>query len=703
MSFLNPIFLFALLTVAVPLLIYLLNLRKPKKIRFSTLAFFESLKSTALKRIKIKRWLLLAIRTLAIITLVVAAARPFLPPEFGWAAGSEPKAIGILLDNSPSMDRVDRNGPYMDQALRLAGELIAIAGNDDMIILNVTNGAPLNLPALSKRAAERQLGNIETVNAGNFLKQRLNSLARSVKEAPEPNKLLYLITDAQATQFHGFEPVTAEQYMDIQVQVMKVGAAESSNIGFDDVAIEYGGRDGAGNLQLRTVLRNFGDRQASNKFISMLMDGELITQQTFGLGVGLAEEFIFEIPLTDARSIPVELIIEGDELTFDNRYYAAIQLPETRKILVVSDNQTNQGFQSYLRPMLEIADEEMNRFQFDFRSIDGINVTDLTSFHAVVLDGVRNIPDYLSQALVDYIQDGAGLLLLPAADGNINSYNRLLSYSGAGSYQNVRGSYGSFNPVDRMQTPSEGHPILDNIFDKTDDEEIRLNVPELFFFYEIERISRASTVSVLETRTGIPLVTDSRVGNGKIMISAIGSDPGWSNFPIKPFFAPFYFRTLDYLARGEGAKLNTHVLGEDFSAFFGHNAESIRIIKEEEIILPERRQSFRGSEIRYPAIEWGPGWFTVEADDRNVLFSANQNAMESQLSTLRLSEIERILLSDFRHVKATYAGHDNSGLLAELELATFGREIWYWFVLIAIILLLLESMVSRYYKAESLA
>jgi hypothetical protein len=702
MSFLNPIFLFALLTVAVPLLIYLLNLRKPKKIRFSTLAFFDSLKSTALKRIKIKRWLLLAIRVLAIIALVFAAARPFLPPEFGWAAGSAPKATGILLDNSPSMDRVDRHGPYLDQAINLAGKLIDISGNEDMFLLNVTNGESLNLPALSQRAAGRQLGNIESVNAGNFLRERIRMMANSLEDASEPNKLLYIITDAQATQFDGFESETAEQFRDINVQVIRIGEAETSNIGFENVVVEYGGRDSDGNLQLRVVVRNFGDRDANNQFISMLMDGELISQQAFGIGIGEASEFLFEIPLTETRSIPIELLIEGDELTFDNRFYTAIQLPETRNILVVSDNQTSQSFTSYLRPVFEIADEEMNRFQFDFTGIDEITISDLVNYHAVVLDGVRNIPDYISQALVDYVQEGAGLLFLPAADGNINSYNRLLSYSGAGSFQNVRGSYGSFNPVDRMQTPSEGHPILDNMFDKTEDEEIRLNVPELFYFYEIEQRSRASTVNVLETRTGSPLVTDVRVGNGNIMLAAIGSDPGWSNFPIKPFFAPFFLRTLEYLVRGEGANLNVHTLGEEFTAILERNVEMVRIIKQEEIILPERIQSFRGTEISYPAVEWMPGWLTVEVNGINNLYSSNQNAMESQLSTLGIAEIEGILASKFRYVKASDAGADNSGLLTDLELATFGREIWYWFVLIAIILLLLESMVSRHYKAETL-
>jgi hypothetical protein len=55
----------------------------------------------------------------------------------------------------------------------------------------------------------------------------------------------------------------------------------------------------------------------------------------------------------------------------------------------------------------------------------------------------------------------------------------------------------------------------------------------------------------------------------------------------------------------------------------------------------------------------------------------------------------------FSSVSIVEAGAQNVQLESELELASFGREIWYWFVLIAIILLLLELLVSRYYKAET--
>lgn len=701
MSFLNPFFLFALLTVAVPLLIYLLNVRKPKKVRFSTLTFFDSLKSTALKRIRIKRWLLLLIRSLAILALVLAASRPFLPPEYGWASNNQPKAIGIVIDNSPTMNRVDRNGPYLEQAKTAVRDILSIAADDDRILMDVTNGTSLNVPMISQRAAVNRLEDIQTVNGGNYLLDRLQSVSERLIEADEPNKILYLVTDGQQSQFsqinNGESPIE-----NINVQVLKIGDGDAINIGFEEVSIEYGGITESSNLQLRSTLRNAGHQTASNQFISLLKDGELITQQSFNLDSGAEQDFLFDIPLTVQDSLRIELLIEGDELSFDNRYYAAVELPEEKNILVFNEGPATSDFQSYLVPMLEIASEESGRLNIQFGNINNFQVSELNQYDAIILDGIRRIPDYLSESLIDHVQAGAGLLFMPAANGDVTSYNRLLNFSNSGRYTNVIGSYGSFEPVDRMAEPAEGHPIMDQMFEKSEDEEIRLNVPELFYYYEIETGNQTAGLTILQTRTGNPLLVENRVGNGKVIFSAIGSDPGWSNFPIKPFFAPLFFRTTDYLVQGKEATLQVHELGSPFQITLENDAESVRLIKDGETILPETNQTFRGVQITYPAVEWQPGWLEVQAESQVKLFSVNQNAMESILDSFSEQDLSEKLSTLFNSVYVVETGSDDAQLKNELELASFGREIWFWFVLIAIILLLLELLVARHYKAETI-
>ena len=703
MSFLNPIFLFALLTVAVPLLIYLLNIRKPKKIRFSTLAFFDSLKTTALKRIKIKRWLLLAIRCCIILVMVLAASRPFLPPEIGWGFGNEPKVVAIIIDNGPKMDQITRDGPYIEQATRIAETLIDMLDGDDRVTLDVTHGIGLNTPLLAGRSARSLLGSVETVNAGNYADNRIIEVANRLIQESEPNKMIYFITEAGVSMENKFDALSGEDFENVFLQIVKIGGSDSVNLGFERVELESSGGEQSGLQQLRVVVKNFGNRPLGNTFISLLMDEELISQRTFSTEAGSTAEFVFEIPPSEKRFSEVELMIEGDDLVFDNRYYVSIKSPAVRNILVLHEAvAAGQSVRSYLIPMLEVASEAETRFQIHFNQINRIQISDLYEYDAVVLDAISSIPDYLRQSLLDQVQNGLGLLLIPSATGNLNNYNRMISFAGSSGYSNITGSYGSFVPVDRMAVPSEGHPILDGLFDKSDDEELRLNLPELFYFFEITPSSRATDYSILNTRTGQPLMMESRIGNGSIIFSAIGTDPGWSNFPIKPFFAPFFFRTIDYLAKGEPSSINNHYLGSEFRYISGDNVEYIELDKDGESILPEVRQTLSGTELSYVGVEWKPGWLRLKASDGEILFGVNQSTMESNLSTLETGVLVDIVEGSFQRVRAVESGEDRGQFTDDLELASFGKEIWYWFVLIAIILLLLESFVSRSFKAETI-
>ena len=692
--------------MAVPLLIYLWNVRKPKRVRFSTLAFFDALKTTALKRIRLKRWLLLLIRSLAIIAMVIAVSRPFVPPDFGWGTAGDPKAVAILIDNGPSMEQISREGPYIERAKNVAEAVIDLSGNEDRLTVEVSHGESLSVPLLNPGSVAASLRQVEVVNAGNFTAERAEALIQRLREANEPNKILYLVTDAREVTGREIEKMSGELYEDIYLKVVRVDGAEALNFGYERVELESAGSEAGGGLQLRVTVRNYGDRVISNSFISLILDEELISQQSFSIDSRSTTEFVFEIPVTEDRFIAAELILEGDDLEFDNHYFGGIQLPGKREILVLTDDWragsgSERNFTSYLRPMLEIAGEEGSRFNIKFSQIDELDISDIADFDAIVLDGIRTIPDFLGQSLIDHVQNGAGLLFMPEAEGNLNNYNRFLGFAGTLRFSNVNGSYASFNAIDRLAVPDGGHPILETIFDRTEEEELRLNVPEIFYYYEIEPTGRAGDFPILNTRTGRPLLYEIRAGSGRIVVSAIGSDPGWSNFPVKPLFAPLFYRTVDYLARGEGAVIKKHELGEIFRFRIDGSPENSRLLRDGEAIIPDSRQAVQGAELSYPGVEWVPGWLTVQTADENILIGLNQSTMESELRTFDNTEMERILSAKFPHVQMLNLKNEVGEITEDLELATFGREIWYWFVFITIILLLLESLISRYYKAES--
>ncbi|WP_083750002.1 BatA domain-containing protein [Rhodohalobacter halophilus] len=701
MSFLNPLFLIALAAASIPLLIYWLNVRKPKKVRFSTLAFFDSLKETALKRLKFKRILLLLVRMAAILMLVFAAAKPFLPGGFGLSAINEPKAVAVLIDNSPSMSQIDRNGPFMDQAKEAAEQIVNMGKRGDRYLLNVTNGESINTPFLSPEAAASRIQRIESVNKGNFIYERLSDLIDRLNEAEEPNKWLYAITDAQISQLGQLIENEFEGSDNIRVHFISVGETQSANVGVESTQLEEAALTGGDELRLRVRVRNYGEERVTNRFLNFILEGELQSQQAIELEGGAQHEFQFSFPSDGQDFISAEIVIDGDELTFDDHYYAAIELPKVRKIVVVHDDGSSSGFQSYLLPMLEVMAEEQNRYEINFFTADEIGPDDFFDADAIVLDAVQNIPDYISQSVLDVVQDGAGALLIPAAEGDISTYNRILGSGSTGQYTNVSGSYGSFDVIDRMAAPSSGHPVLDTIFDVPQGEDIQLNVPEIFYMFSIEPGNGAGTFPLLETSNGQSLIQESRVGNGRIIYSAIGSNPGWSNFPVKPFFAPFFYRTVEYLSSGKGAKLNDFRLGEPLSILLDTPVESAEIEKGGETVLADVTRQFEGTRLTYNGKEWTPGFGKVLSDDRELLFSVNQNAMESDLKSLEYAELNELLGDKFEQVRVLEMHDDGEELITELESASLGREIWFWFIIAAIILLLTESVISRFYNIES--
>ena len=79
MQFVNPLFLFGLFAIAIPVIIHLFNFRKFQKVYFTNVDFIEELKQQTQKQSQLKHLLVLLLRILAIASLVFAFAQPYIP------------------------------------------------------------------------------------------------------------------------------------------------------------------------------------------------------------------------------------------------------------------------------------------------------------------------------------------------------------------------------------------------------------------------------------------------------------------------------------------------------------------------------------------------------------------------------------------------------------------------------------------------
>ncbi|HEU4640189.1 MAG TPA: BatA domain-containing protein, partial [Candidatus Binatia bacterium] len=128
--FLYPIFLFGLIAASLPLLIHLLNRRKLNRIRFPAVRFILMSQKRISRSYRLRHWILLALRTMAVMLLALLLANPIFQTGAGLFAGGGPVSLVILLDNSLSMTW-SGDGIGFKQAKEAARLLITLLGDSD--------------------------------------------------------------------------------------------------------------------------------------------------------------------------------------------------------------------------------------------------------------------------------------------------------------------------------------------------------------------------------------------------------------------------------------------------------------------------------------------------------------------------------------------------------------------------------------------
>ena len=105
MTFLSPSILWALFAVSIPLIIHLISLRQTKYEEFSSLKFIKLLEHNTIKKLKINQWLLVLLRSIAILCLILIFSRPLIKGDStnNFIGDIESRSV-ILIDNSASMN-----------------------------------------------------------------------------------------------------------------------------------------------------------------------------------------------------------------------------------------------------------------------------------------------------------------------------------------------------------------------------------------------------------------------------------------------------------------------------------------------------------------------------------------------------------------------------------------------------------------------
>ncbi len=101
LSWLHQIFLAGIAAAALPILIHLFSRRRAREVPFPSLEYLREISRQKVRRMRLRQWLLLALRVAIVALFAMAMGRPVLRGSGGVATRGSSTVV-ILLDNSYS-------------------------------------------------------------------------------------------------------------------------------------------------------------------------------------------------------------------------------------------------------------------------------------------------------------------------------------------------------------------------------------------------------------------------------------------------------------------------------------------------------------------------------------------------------------------------------------------------------------------------
>src|ERR1700712_979901 len=196
MHFLYPAFLFALISLVIPVLIHLFNFRRYQKVYFSNVQFLKEIREQQSSRRNLKERLILAARLLALAFLILAFARPYIPSPHAANAGKQ-QAISVFVDNSYSMQTLNREGSLLDEAKRRAKEIASAYNINDRFQLLTQDFEGKHQRLLSRDEFNDAVDAVKISPQSRSLQQVIGRQESLLVMQPGAVKSIYIISDFQ--------------------------------------------------------------------------------------------------------------------------------------------------------------------------------------------------------------------------------------------------------------------------------------------------------------------------------------------------------------------------------------------------------------------------------------------------------------------------------------------------------------------------
>jgi hypothetical protein len=376
------------------------------------------------------------------------------------------------------------------------------------------------------------------------------------------------------------------------------------------------------------------------------------------------------LPLSRLPAQGGEVRIPDDALVLDNRRVFAAGRSGTLRVLI-----REEGSPSALRLALEAGSPASGLL------VEAADASDLGSrlgeADVLVLNDLERLAPPELQAALDYYRAGGAILFVFGAHANPGYWNGVMAQIGGGRL----GALEQAAPGSawRLRRVVAGHPVLTGF-------ESRPGEPLSSAQFRAVRTFAAPAGGrvLLEFDRGRPALVE--IPHGLVVPAPIG--PETSDFAVSGAFLPLFHQVVKVLGRGTASP--SLVPGERYSAPAATGAW--RIEDEQGREVPSEMVATGGSTRLTSAPLERLGLYRVtQAGELRATFAVNPDPRESDLASVQDAALVRAFPPGRAQIMR--AGGD---LARRVREARYGRELWAWFVILALACLVAETVLGRW-------
>jgi hypothetical protein len=673
MNFLYPGFLFALLAVVIPVLIHLFNFRKFKRVYFSNVQFLKEAKEEGTAREKLKNLLLLFARIFAIIFLVLAFAQPILSSGTAAKKDLNNNVVSIYVDNSFSMEAVNKEGSLLDEAKRRAIEIVKGYDLNARFRLLTNDFEGRHQRLVNREEFINLLEEVKVSSANRSLQQVINRASGS--STANTNRTDYLISDFQ-TSFVGSVPLNLAP--DVNPNLVKISANKLPNVAVDSVWFLSPLHKPNDAEKLIVHLKNYSDQEVKGVSVNLSINQQQRSVSRLNLPANGFKNDTLNFSGLKSGWQKGTVSLKDYPVTFDDQLNFTFKVDPEMNVLSIYGGTNEKYVKSLFSADVYFKLTEMQE--------SNINYSNFNDYKLIVLNELKEPSSGLAASIKTFLKNGGSVVIFPDLNGSQQEYSRFLN---AISLPSIKESKKETLFVNKIDLKNE---LFKDVFEQIPK---TLDLPKVEYYFVYKQHIKSDRINILQVPPGQLFFAQYRVDNGKVYLSATSLDAKDSNLPLHPIFVPLMYR-IAFASTGTKRlfyTLRKDDLLEGQKITLGTN-QSLKLTAKNFEVIPELRQ-VPGNTLLYVADQVRTaGFYNLnKTDSLMAVYAFNENRKESNMTYAT----EKSLNNLFPKNRAVVIDIQKDKISSGIGLKNNSSELWKLCIVLCAVFLGVEILLIKFF------